>query len=386
MRRTLLPLTILIMLSAALAGCVDDTADVADDPDPGCPDPCPDAFRSADGRDLRTELRANDTLEAPVWAVGDHFGQHIFDGDGDPNGYHIDSMVIEETGSAWVLATNSEDLARRHAFWDYPFLGAVQKSDLATTGYDVDWDFLFEFPLTEGKTWQREIELPHSSFFWTERYTVDFTVGYEARVDTFEGVYPGFEITGVTGTGETLFSYYYVPQIRWYDQFYWYDLETDDPSDYRLKAISMGTGTNWTGEYYVAETVGEHFTFNFFCPFLTDEFCQPKYSVDSFTLQSADNHLFGLVVAAAWGGHSRVLVTPPEGDPRAYEHTNDEVPDMESGEPEDIDAVTNIAWYDEPAIPGEWRFANSGGGVFWGGIYVLQELATTSHSLGDAAA
>lgn len=365
-----------LMSATWLSGCIDESSvsdDDVDDPS-DCVEDCPDeGLVSEDGRDLRKDLMINDTVPAPEWKVGDLFAQHIFDGPDDKSGFHIDSVVVEDTGSQWVIAPNDEELARRHAFWEYPFLGAFDKDNLASSAYGYDWDFFFEFPLEHEKTWERSVTVPHPTFFWWMTYDVIFEVEYAEGVDTSDGTYPGFYITGTTSEGELLFDYYYVPMLGWYDHFYWYDLEADDPGTWRMHAMSMGTGKEWTGTTYVADVEQAIEIENFFCPFLMDEFCQPSSLHDSFTL-SEDTHLFGVLVTAAWGATSRSVLHPPEGSTRVYEHTNTDAPD-DSGEPEDFDAVMAEEWFDEPSIPGDWQFSNAGVGAFWGAFVYLMELS-----------
>ncbi len=373
---------IFVLLSASvLAGCIDDAEVSPGDEADECVEDCPsDDLTSEDGRDLRTDLLANDSVPAPQWEVGDLFAQHIFDGPDDTSGFHIDSVVVEDTGGEWVIAPNSEELALRHAFWEYPFLGAFDKDNLASSAYGYEWDFFFEFPLEHGKTWDRNVVMPHPSFFWWMSYDVTFEVEYAESVDTYDGDFPGFFITGTTSEDELLFSYYYVPMLGWYDHFYWYDLTAEDSDTWRMHAMSMGTGKNWTGSTFIAE-VEQRLEFeNFFCPFVTEDDCQPENVHASFTL-SEDTRLFGVVVTAAWGGTSHTVLHPPEGGTRTYEHTNTDLPDPESEGPDDVDAVASLEWFDEPSIPGDWQFANSGAGVFWGAFVFLLELSLQEQTI-----
>src|SRR5688572_8884812 len=56
--------------------------------------------------DLAT-LDANSSLAAPSpWALGDWFGVHVFVGMEDTEGTHYNTVVVEETSTEWVLATD----------------------------------------------------------------------------------------------------------------------------------------------------------------------------------------------------------------------------------------------------------------------------------------
>lgn len=379
MRSILLILAVLSMSSAALSGCVGNDPASDSSIDEGASLSVPDSKLNLD--DTKLQLQQGDSVDVPEWKIGDQFGQHIFTDPSDTAGFHIESMVIADSGSSYTLATSDQELARRHAFWDLPFLGQFSKKTLGTTAYDTDWDFMFQFPLSDNQTWTDTIEVPHTSFYWTETYDATFSVSYDAKIKSFSGTYPGFRIEANTADG-LLFEYAYIPAIRWYDAFTWYDLSTEDVSDWRLRAISMGTSTGWTGEYWHDEVVQEINVFNLFCPFVTEEFCQPKDVHATFDVESSENHLFGLVVPIAWGGHVRVALRPPEGDARMFEHLHTTPPNPdEDGDDPPLEEIAVRNWIDEPALEGEWGMESAGAGFAWGGILALTEIKQVSGTL-----
>lgn len=126
MHRT--PLTVLMLLAVALAGCSDDDSPAPDDgSDPAMTDgPAP--------------------LEAPTWAVGDFWTYETSFGT-------TWNLVVTANGSSdYTVDTDDPNLAFFHDQNEVSYLGDVRKSDLAGSQGN-DRVRYYAFPLEDGKTW-----------------------------------------------------------------------------------------------------------------------------------------------------------------------------------------------------------------------------------------
>ena len=129
-------LTLLVMALAlacgGLAGCAGDAGAGAGDED--------SLTATDDGRP-----DAGGSLAMPEWAVGDAWTY-------DFNGASTAYVVTAETGSDWIMETDSEERSFSDQREDVSRLGPQRKSDLAGSQGDDRVEF-FRWPLEAGKTW-----------------------------------------------------------------------------------------------------------------------------------------------------------------------------------------------------------------------------------------
>ncbi|MBW3582020.1 MAG: hypothetical protein KY455_02880 [Euryarchaeota archaeon] len=364
-RAALLAVVLVITL---FAGCATDDAPDVDVPADKTEDQRPDPGLIVGKRDLRFDLEATDSLPAPVWQVGDHFGLHVFFGSGDTEGNHFETIVIESGPDGYTLATDSRQVAKEHAVVDLPILGSVG-TDLALTGLGGAWD-LYEFPLTDGKVWQGEI--PNIAFDVIDSDTVPLTLTatYTADIETRDGKLPGFHVVGTTADGTKIVEYDYAPAIGWFASLVVYDIDPEqDPIEFT--AVSMGHGAGWTGTVYVDEaTVVLQ---NRDGSGLDDPPPQGKPFVavspyTTFTVPDAADYLFGLRFdAAVFGARATFLVTP-SGEVRETSAV---------GAPERFGTIM----VDEVAEPGEWRLLTTGAGGMSMSLVLLYAVTETAIEL-----
>lgn len=367
LRRTLIVATLALLLTG-LSGCLTDDAS----PDPATGGDAEDAVPertpviSEDGRDLTTDLRAGDTLDAPTWQVGDWFGHHVFFGSDDNTGTHYDTVVVAADGGTYTLATDDPQVAKEHSIIDYPILGPVSADDLALTGLGGDWK-IWSFPLTENKTWEGTIPNIHLDTIDGDQIPLTFTATYAEAIETQGERHPGFLLEGRTPDGKLVVETDYVPALGWYSQLVVYDTDPDqDPLEITVKG--MGAGTGWTGTYYLDEATV--LIVNIDGAGLDDAppEGEPFARVSpygTFTVSTDATYLYGFVQNAAVAGARTTVLYPPEGEPQRYEAV---------GAPEDFSGT----YIDTAAIPGEWHLATAGaGGMSFSYVLIAEVVETT---------
>jgi hypothetical protein len=317
------------------------------------------------GRDLRTDLLASDEVPAPEWKVGDWFGHHVF-AEGLPSGgVHFDTMVVEDRGNMWIMATDNKAVAKFEAVWDIPMLGEIRKSDLSTTAFGQEWR-LYEFPLKNNHTWARTI----LDFNSGRELPTTFTATYNPAIATPDGPRPGFDIVGVTD-GKVLFRYDYVPAVGWYAHFYYYDVDSTTGA-FLFHVMNMGRGSDWTGTYYLSAAkalVQQHGGMAVDPGNPTNYFLEPKpYS--PFTVAAEATYVYGFLGAFAWTGAYEVLLL----DPNNAKHEIQVVGPPPEG-------AGKFQEFDVPAVAGEWKLFAIGAGVAAIHFVFLFEVTETAHTL-----
>ena len=358
------PLLPTLLAVALLAGCAA----------PGSEDPA--AIDDGTGNVLAPAAAAAGTLDAtsslaaPVpWAVGDWFGVHVFVGMDDAEGTHYNTMVVQDTGDSWVLATDDAGAAKEEAVFDFPIMGAFRKSDLGTSGLGGRWDLL-QFPLSNNSRWSSTVAMdpmdPSSAL------DLEFEATFNPRIQTADGPKPGYDITAVDGEARQVLSFDYVPAVGWFTRFLIYDTSTEDTTDYFISARSMGTGHGWTGTYYIdsSKVLVQQFNIVGVDPENpTQPFAEPHPN-GQFTMSEQATYLFGFVFSFSFGGAHDVVLVGPDNQPREYRSYNAAA----AGEDSD-------AFIDEPAMAGTWQLVMGGAGVVAGGGAFLWEITETSGTL-----
>lgn len=334
----------LVALTTAFAGCSGDGPEA---------DPVP-----VEEDTMAPVITAASAVIAPVWQVGDWFGHHVFFGAEDTAGTHINTVVVQDTGDAWLLATDSEEVAKWEAAWDFPMLGAIGKTDLGATAFGAQWG-IYEFPMTHGKTWTSSID----PLFEGPR-DVSFVATFTETIETPYGVKPGFHIIGTNADGAVEVRTDYVPDIGWYSRLILYQTSTPDPDDYILEIRAMGRGHDWSGTYFVDEARSVVQYEGYLTVFEPQTSSPPE--VVQFSLGDTSDELYGIVIEVAVVGTSQALLVDPNGGHHRVEATHLE-PDPETG-------TFTFEFVAVPAVPGDWVFAWGGVGAFTLGVAWLFEI------------
>lgn len=350
-----------LLLTSLLAGCTGD-------PEPGPTDDLrsTDDALSEGGRDLRTDLTAEDRLPAPAWQVGDWWGIRITYG--SQGGEDRVNSIVTEADNGYLLATDDQQVAKAHALRDLPLLGAMTR-DLSATAYGGTWDW-FQFPLSDGATWTGEIPNIAFDVLPEGQVPVRFTATYSDAIDVAGKTHPGYDVEGVTEDGTPIVRYAYAPMVGWITSATLYDIDPgQDPIEFSYELVEHGR--NWTGTYYVDEA--NVLLENFDGSGLTDPppEGQPFASVSplaTFTVSEDATYLYGIIVNVAVAGARTTILYAPDGEARHYEAL---------GAPGD----ENVVRIDEPARAGLWRLATAGAGAFTFSDVLLAEITEGTGTL-----
>lgn len=355
-------LVLALVMAAALAGCTGNGGGPTETTEVP---PADAGVLAATGEDGALEL-----AEPTPWEVGDWFGVHVFFGSADTEGIHYNTVVVEDSGDSWLLATDDANAAKEEAVFDLPILGSFRKADLGTSGLGGRWDLL-KFPLSDGATWTSAVPLDTESLDGTAT-ELEFEATFNPAIATPTGSKPGYDIVAVNGDARPVLSFDYVPAVGWFTRFVVLDSATEDPEDFFISARSMGTGDGWTGTYYLdtAEPLVQHFNLIGVDPTdPTAPLLQPNPQA-TFTVEQGATHLFGFVFSFSFAGAHDVVLVGPDNQPREYRSYSGVVVNEYSE-----------AFIDEPAQPGEWRLVAAGGGLVAGGGAFLWAVTETTGTL-----
>jgi hypothetical protein len=366
-------LVLLLLTSLAFAGCTDDSIDS------GVKDA--DSIDAAEG-DGRSEelLNADSIVEAPEWALGDYFGHHVFFGDGDNAGTHIDSVIVDESGDDWILKSNNKDASKWEATWDMPMLGAISKDGLETTAFTSDWN-IYDFPLTDGKQWTANFNpLLRGARDLTLTATFDNQLQTERQ-----GSMVGYKIIGINEAGAVELMTDYIPEIGWYSEVIYVDRTTNpDATDdeFVIQIYAMGQGSDWTGTIIEA-TADEKLLFTGCVappaqsePAALSTYCydgssaqQPPH-YETFTVSEEAAEIYGIYFILAISGQSRMdLIEASETPGNGVRHSNE----VQSNSPEDAESEQDFYELVNPPA-GEWTMKWTGAGFVVVGHSQLWEI------------
>jgi hypothetical protein len=349
-----------VVLVAALAGCVESTGLGAT----ATP-------MATDGRSAPPEgpLGPDSQVNAPVWQVGQWFNHHVFFGSDDLEGDHLSTVVVDDSGAGYRLATDDLTLSKEHAVLNLPILGNVQKDSLALDGLEVVWDY-YEFPLRAGKTWGRSVGLPGDPLSGPgPSYDATFTASFNATINAAGEVLPGFQIEATTTDGTKLLTIDYVPSTGWYAHFTLFEPRTDDPDDYMFHVMSMGTGLNWTGTYYEQEPRQVLELLHIIAADPAGPIAQVQ-PLDTFTVEESATYVFGVLLCGAVTGATQLAILEPQGT--AYR--------CEATAPAPLAGADDFRWFDQAAAPGDWTAAIAGAGIAtWAGAFLWELTETQGH-------
>ncbi len=352
-------ITVLVVLVVtALSGCTDDAAETPTvEPDGGF------QISTEDGlRDLREDLTIDDAAPAPEWKVGDWWGHHFFFGSEDTAGSHINTVIVEDRGNDWFLATDDSEVAMWESTWDFPMLGTLSKSDLSTTAFDLPWQ-LYQFPMSHGDTWDFEV----STLSAAGNLQATIEAVYNPSIATPYGNKPGFDLIGTNSDGVVVVESDYVPAIGWYSQLTVYDPTTEDPEDFAIRILSMGFGEDFEGVYYVHEAEQKIYDFWYVTPFDASN-SSPPHS-ESFTIGDSSDTVYGAILVIAGGGTSMAGLVDPNGEAETWQ-----VQHLENDE----EGAGAFGWIEAASVPGDWNFGWAGAGAFSAAFVAIWEI--TEHT------
>jgi hypothetical protein len=209
----------LLVLTMGLAGCAGDAPDqdASDD----------------DGTDGDEPPEAT----TPRWSLGDEWSFTI-EQPGFPTA-DTSMIVYNQTADRYRLGVTDQQQAFVHALFDVnPFLGRLQKGNIGVFE-DGEPRAMFDFPLTDGKTWTTEI------FIGQHGGQLEAEATYNEAIDTEIGEVSGYEIEATNADGFTV-RYDFVPEVKWLTH-----LEVTKPDDTQVVEMTLtdfeanATGTGY---------------------------------------------------------------------------------------------------------------------------------------------
>ncbi len=349
-----------LLMTVMFAGCVDEQ------------NSAPDSETDSDGEPVEVEdegLTKDSVVSAPQWSVGDFFGHHIFFGDEDAQGTHIDAVVVE-AGSTYTLVSDQEEAAKWEAAWDFPMLGDVDAKHLGTTAFGADWN-LYDFPLSDGKSWTSTF---NPMFSGPRELTL--TATFEDKIPTVgQGIKPGFLIQGVNADGEVELMTDYIPEIGWYSELTYFDPMTEATDDFILRVWAMGQGSDWEGTTVTAEAEQLIDISACFAPIRQDMSpntdCVSPGFIGVLPVEEGADELYGIHWLLAIAGHSRLDLIEPSETPFSH----DREATSQSLDAPDI----NFGFYEiEDPTPGQWGLKWDGEGFVTVGYTQLWTITYTT--------
>jgi len=329
----------------------------------GCAAPASKLVAPSGGETGAAPLAGEDAVSHPASLhVGDWFDLHIqirIQGSSQEARYKV--IVVDETPTHWRTATDDLPTAKEDAVFDNPAVGNISKADLSLTGLGGTWD-LYDFPLQDGKTWQRHLVLMSGLVGDVED---DYSfAAKKTQIETPRGPRPGYEVTASrTSDGERALTYDYVPSLGWFAHFYFYDLSTPEPQDWVWHAMVMDQGPGYQGTFWKIEAapVLAHMNLVYVDPANPGiDGVQPA-PYATFRVHEGTASVYGLVFSFAFGGVHELVVVNPKNDVQPFTAVG--APSGGVGET-----------YDVAAVPGEWTLLAAGAGVAAGGGAFLWEL------------
>jgi hypothetical protein len=335
------------LLAVALAGCSSDETLGTDATVPTGPDGLA-APAAADG-------------SAPVWKVGQWWDHKWFFGSTATEPFTVKTIVAEDRGVGWFVATDESLTSAFHAAFIFPTLGEFPKGHVTATAGDHQWPW-YQFPLADNQTWRTEVRTRDDSG-GTYGFPLEVSVRAAPGIVTAIGVEDGFALEARTVGGDgipagRLFARYdYVPALGWMSQCTFYDVLAEEDEVPQFILETSATGTGYSGPYF--DTAGDVLSthFNLIVPMAP----APPNPSSSFTVTAEHTHVMAFLFDfAAAGAHSTALAAP---DGRHWQSFSTGDPD---GNPI-VSSRSEESLVFVPAAPGDWHVATVGAGAFVAG-------------------
>lgn len=259
-------------------------------------------------------------------------------------------IIFHTSSSGYFTATDNKEVLIQDLFWDIdPFLGGLDEG-LNPLG-DV-YPKLYDWPLTDGKTW--------TSTGWDAEWS--HVAHQRDAISTPMGTWPGYHIVATATVddpnfgGEWRLLYDYIPGMFWFSNFM---LHNGD-GEMTINIDMVSHGPDYEGDMWVGEVdVKYDNLFAWDDHWGTTDLVPPK----SFDVAEEDTHLVGALVryGAVQGG----ALLGPENEVK-------EQFDPQVCNPNTFEGCSGWHWFrfDEPAA-GTWQLAMEAVGVptvFDGGV------------------
>ncbi|MHB1260495.1 MAG: hypothetical protein ACYC2H_02140 [Thermoplasmatota archaeon] len=336
-----------ILMAALLAGCASPQ-----DPPTAGPTTAPD------GNGPAAVAAANGT--APVWTIGQWWDHKWFLGSTATEAFTVKTIVAEDKGESWVVATDNNVTSAIHAAFLFPTLGDFPKGEVTAVVGDFRWPW-YQFPLSDNLTWTSEVSTRDGS---GGVYSLPLVSSAKLAkgIVTAAGVVDGFDVEARTAgsdgipAGRLFARYDYVPTIGWMSHATFYDVLSEEGEAVPQFILELSdSGAGYTGPFFesTSDVLSTHF--NLFVPTSPT----PPSPTSSFPMTAAHTHLFGFLFSfAAAGAHDSELVAP---DGRHW--GSSAVSDGNSV----FLTPTSSGLIFVPAAPGDWHVFTAGAGAFAAG-------------------
>jgi hypothetical protein len=326
----------------------------------GCASKDPPAVEDAmlvDGGDGGTTPLAVDG-NAPTWQVGQWWDHKWFFGSTATDPFTVKTIVAEDKGPSWVVATDNGLTSAIHAAFVFPTLGDFPKGEVTATVGDYQWPW-YQFPLSDNQTFHSEVATRDGSGGVYSMPLVT-TVRLAKGIVTAAGVVDGFDLEARTAgsdgipAGRLFAQYDYVPAVGWMSRATFYDvLQAEETPQFILEMSA--TGRDYSGPFFesTSDVLSTHT--NVFIPTAP----APPNPTSGFTMTAAHTHFFGFAFDfAAGGAHSTEIVAP---DGRHWESSMV----SDGGSMTLSPASTGLIFV--PAAVGDWHVTTVGAGAFVAG-------------------
>lgn len=333
-----------LLVAAVLSGCASQ--------DPPASDPV-----AAPGKDApATVAAANGT--APAWKVGQWWDHKWFLGSTATEAFTVKTIVAEDKGASWVVATDDNVTSAIHAAFLFPTLGDFPKGEVTAVVDEFRWPW-YQFPLSDNLTWRSEVSTRDGSGGVYSLPLVS-TATLATGIVTAAGVADGFAIEARTAgsdavpAGRLFARYDYVAAIGWMSQATFYDVLSEEETPQFILELS-DSGTGYTGPFFesTSDVLSTHV--NLFVPTSPT----PPNPASSFTMTADHTHFFGFMFNfAAAGAHGTELVAP---DGRHWDTVY--AADASGGAVNPLDPGLIFV----PAAAGDWHVTTAGAGAFAAG-------------------
>lgn len=322
----------LLLALAPLSGCLGGGEEAVE--------PTSDGVNAtdADASELEATGQAEEATDpgaSPSWTHGDWWTYDVsFDlGFGELLSGET-TLVLHDTQDTYDVAAADRNAAIVDQHFDTFFVGSLDQDLNPTSGFQM-----FDFPLTDGKSWTTEVDTVNGSA------EVELTAT-ATSVDLPTGSEEGFQIHGADEEAGIEVRYTYAPSVQWVTHF---EMHAPDFEGQQREVLTMDLveqGASYEGSFVVLDMEELYFDEVFGAPIGPDPGTSRAATVqvdEGFTFVQRVVVLFNFDVLAPTSGTNRVDLFSPEDDQYTYEQTG-------AGE------LVEIA-IDEPPIAGEWRVA-----------------------------
>lgn len=320
---------------------------------------------SAGPKGASASLAQNDTLEAPLWKVGQAWDHRYTIGQEIPIEFLASVVVAKDEGASWRVASPDNLTAALHAVVYFPDLGSFTKDELLASDGERSTPW-YDFPLSDGKTWratEKNLDFNLQPVSYDLECTATLRPGANGQPTTYG-------ITCLSG-GNLRSKYDYDPSIGWFSEFRAYDPAAAAAEDaWDLRIIHERLSHNNTGTAYVstATQVANHISV-----VAPDPSAVAPNPTSTFTLTPDHDRLLGFLFSFAATGVANTEIY----DPMMRRVTGYQAAETPAG-----------AFMDGPdllfidGIAGEWRIVSYGAGVATGGGFIAWGISETELTIG----